>query len=64
MLAPLTLGVAGILFMLGVICLQIGGLKDWGALISGLTILVFIACLILSGLIGLAGLTMVAAPQL
>jgi hypothetical protein len=62
MLAPITLGVAGILFMLGVISLQIGQLKDFGAVVSGFIILVFLACLILAGLIALAGLTMVATP--
>jgi hypothetical protein len=60
MLPATLLGVAGILFMLGVISLQLAALKphSWSA--SIVIMLVFLGCTVLAGLLAVAALSGVA----
>jgi hypothetical protein len=60
MLPATLLGIAGILFMLGIISLQIAALKPHSWAASIVVMLVFLGCAILAGLLAVAALSGVA----
>lgn len=60
MLAGILLGLAGILFLLGVISLQIASLKPQSWPVAIALMLVFLGALILSGVLTVAALSGVA----
>lgn len=62
MIAVIMIGVAGILFMLGVISLQIASFKPNSLIASIVLMLIFLACLGLSILIAFAALTAGTTP--
>jgi hypothetical protein len=58
--AALFYGLAGVLFMLGLISLQLGTMRATGWLASGFIMLAFIGCLLVAGYLVMMGLMMQA----
>jgi hypothetical protein len=55
------LGIVGMLFMLGVISIQMAAGREYGILGSGAHAIAVLACFILCALLGLAALSNIAA---
>lgn len=62
--AALFYGLAGVLFMLGLISLQIGAMRQMGWAASAFVMLAFVSCLLVAGYLVMMGLMMQALSPL